>query len=410
VLFGSYRRTSVGLSKNHAKLYLFSSNNTMTGAELAQAVLAHAAEGGAPEVDVASNEDGGGSSQLYVAGLGQIITSGRLVANHLGVQASGSGDAPNCPSRPPTGYLDGADCDFVRGWTQDPDVPTQSIGVLVAFDGMYPDPKARYTNGIADVDRPDVGKVVGSNNHGFEVPTPYGLFDGKDHPILVVGQDAEDLRSGLLSGTKTVTCTAKPPPSLKRHIVNQETYAAWKLSAFDDQLALADGVLDAIPEAAAIDTPPELVQADDGTPEVWLVDGTTRRHVTSGASARAWHFDLGTVKKTKAATVYALTLGPPLRFRPMLAKGTGPAIWLLDAKPEEKEDAGTSSDAGGNGEVPGGDAGCSCSSVPSAPRAGDALLVIAFALVRRRRGPSSVRRALLHRVRRLRTRSARSRR
>ena len=385
VLFGAYRRTSVGLSKDHAKLYLFSSNNLMTGADLANAVLAHAAEGGAPDVDVASNEDGGGSAQLYVAGQGQIITSGRLVANHLGVQATGSGDAPMCPSRPPIGYLDGADCDFVKGWTQDPDVPTQSIKVLVAFDGMYPDPKARYTTGVADVDRPDVSKVVGSSNHGFEVPTPYGLFDGKDHPILVLGKDAENLRSALLVGTKSVTCAANPPPSLKRHVANPETYAAWKFSAFDDQLSLADAVIDSMTEAAAIDSPPALVQADDGTPEVWLVDGTTRRHVTSAASARAWHFDLSTVKKEKAATVYALTLGPPLRFRPMLAKGSGPAIWLLDAKPDEKEiDAGVSPD-GGIPTVPANDAGCACTSGPAAPRTGDALLFFAALVVTRAR-------------------------
>ena len=264
-------------------------------------------------------------------------------------------------------------------------MPTQSIKVLVAFDGMYPDPKTRYTTGIADVDRPDVGKVVGSSNHGFEVPTPYGLFDGKDHPILVVGEDSANLRSGLLSGTKSVTCVANPPPSLKRHIANPDTYAAWKLSAFDDQLSLADAVLDAIPEAAAIDSPPALVQADDGTPEVWLVDGATRRHVTSPASARAWHFDLSAVKKEKAAIVYALSLGPPLRFRPMLAKGSGPAIWLLDAKPEEKEtDAGVASSDGGVGEVPTSDAGCTCSTT-AAPRAGDALLFLAACVALRAR-------------------------
>ena len=359
VLFGAYRRTSIGVSKDHAKLYLFSSNNLMTGADLANAVLAHAAEGGAPDVDFASNEDGGGSAQLYVAGQGQIITSGRLVANHLGVYATGKGDAPNCPSRAPIGYLDDADCESVRGWTQDPDVPTQSIGVLLAFDGIYPDPHARYTNGIADVDRPDVGKVVGSSNHGFEVPTPYGLFDGKDHPILGLGKDTANLRSALLAGTKTVNCKASPPPSLKRHIANPDTYAAWKLSAFDDELSLTDAALAAIPEAAEISGPPVLVQADDGTPDVWLVDGKTRRHVTSPASARAWHFDLSTVKKQPAATVQALTLGPPLRFRPMLAQGTGPAIWLLDARPEDKEvDAGTSADGGVIDPTPNDDGGC----------------------------------------------------
>ena len=40
---------------------------------------------------------GGGSSQMYVKGQGQIVTSGRLVANHLGIVATGKGASPMCP-------------------------------------------------------------------------------------------------------------------------------------------------------------------------------------------------------------------------------------------------------------------------------------------------------------------------
>jgi MYXO-CTERM domain-containing protein len=389
VLFGAYRRTSIGISKDRAKLYLFASNNGMTGAQLAAAVLAHAAEGNAPNVDIASNEDGGGSSQLYVQGQGQIITSGRLVANHLGVFATGSGDAPMCPSRAPVGYLDSADCTSVVGWSQDPDVPKTSIGVLLAFDGIFPDPKARYADAIADVERPDVGKAVGSANHGFELPTPYALFDGADHPILAVGRDIEDLRGGLLVGTKSVRCTAAPPKSLKRHVANPETYAAWKFSAFLDVMPLTDAALAAFTEATAIDSPPVLVRGDDGAPEVWLVDGKQRRHVTGPASARAWHFDLGTVVVKPAAWVKGLTLGPPLRFRPMLAKGDGPAIWLLDAVPGEVGPGPSTGPDGGAPFVPGdttnngGDqtaAGCACATHDTRTSGTDALLLALVAL------------------------------
>lgn len=396
VLFGSYRRTAVGVSKDRAKLYLFASNNAMTGAQLAAAFLAHAAEGGAPSVDVASNEDGGGSSQLYVAGQGQLVTSGRLVANHLGVYATGSGDAPMCPSRAPIGYLDSADCTHIVGWTQDPDVPKQSIAVLLAFDGIFPDPKARYADAIADADRPDVGKVVGSSNHGLDFPTPYALFDGEDHPILAVGKDSADLRSALLVGTKSVKCMAAPPRSLKRHVANPETFAAWKLSSFLDLMPLSDAALAAFPEAPAIDAPPALVRADDGSPEVWLVDGNARRHVTSPESARAWHFDLGAVVVKPAAWVKALTLGPPLRFRPMLAKGTGPAIYLLDAMPDEvgpEPTGGFGADGGpkpGPGVAPSnGDgptaAGCSCDVARARGFDPGALLLVALTLVAMRR-------------------------
>lgn len=379
VLFGAYRRTAVGVSKDRAKLYLFSSSNPMTGAQLAQAVLAHAAEGGAPNVDVASNEDGGGSSQLYVEGQGQIITSGRLVANHLGVFATGKGDAPMCPSRPPIGYLDAADCTHIIGWTQDPDVPSQSIGVLLAFDGIFPNPDARYTTAMADVDRPDVGKAVGSSNHGFDVPTPYGLFDAKEHLVLAVGKDAQNLRSGFLAGTQKVKCAPVPPKSVKRHVLDPEVYAAWKFSSFEDMMSVDDGVLASMPESTAIDKAPELVQGDDGTPEVWLVDGSLRRHVTSLASARAWHFDLSKVVKR---SVTSLPIGPPLRSRPLLVKGSGPAIYLLDALPDEKDPsaAPSSGSEATNRDTLSSPGGCACdASGRSSPF--DVTLLATFAIV-----------------------------
>lgn len=397
VLFGSYRRTSIGLSKDRAKLYLFSSNVLMTGAALAQAVLAHAAEGGAPNVDVAVNVDGGGSSQLYVKGQGQIVTSGRLVANHLGVAATGSGDAPMCPSRAPIGYLDSADCTHILGWAQDPDVPKQSIGVLLAFDSIFPDPKARYADAIADTDRADVAKAVGSPNHGLDFPTPYALFDGKDHPILALGKDTANLRGGLLVGKASVKCTPQPPKSQKRHVANQATYDAWKFSAFLDVMPMDDSALAAIADASDIASAPVLVKADDGSPEVWLVDGATRRHVTSPVVARAWHFDLAKVETRPAKDVNALTLGLPLRLRPMLAKGTGPAIYLLDAVPGETppppvgppgQDAGVPT--GDPSDPAAGDApGCACSAHGAPVQGGGVIfaagLALALAFVRRRR-------------------------
>ncbi len=97
VLQSAHARTSIGLSGDGRYLYLFATRTSMTGTALANAVLSYAARAGLPQVDVATNEDGGGSSQMYVRGLGQVVDSGRPVANHLGVRASGSGDAPQCP-------------------------------------------------------------------------------------------------------------------------------------------------------------------------------------------------------------------------------------------------------------------------------------------------------------------------
>ncbi len=366
VLAGAFRRTAVGLSKDRAKLFLFSSNNTLTGAQLVAALVAHAAEGGGPAIDVAANLDGGGSSQLYVRDQGQLVTSGRLVANHLGVFARGSGDAPMCPSRAPVGNLDAADCTHITGWAQDPDVPTESIGVTLAFDSIFPDPKARYADAQADVDRPDVGAVVGSSNHGFDLPTPFALFDGLEHPLVAIGKDREGLRSAFLVGTQKVRCVAAPPPSLRRALT-QATFDAWRFSAFQDVMPLADAALAALKEGPALGSAPALVRADDGSPEVWLVDEGARRHVPSPAVARAWHLDLGATTTRPAASVAGLRQGPPLRSRPTLARGAGSALYLLDALPDEaRPDAGVATDGG----VAGTDAGASPSDPGGARIAG----------------------------------------
>ncbi|HEX7664150.1 MAG TPA: phosphodiester glycosidase family protein, partial [Polyangiaceae bacterium] len=91
VILGTYRRTGVGLNASRSKVYLFASNTALSGADEAASMLAMAAEGGAPDLDVATNEDGGGSSQMYVRGKGQIVDSGRQVNDHLGIIANGSG-------------------------------------------------------------------------------------------------------------------------------------------------------------------------------------------------------------------------------------------------------------------------------------------------------------------------------
>src|SRR6185369_13852673 len=78
-------------------------------------------------------------------------------------------------------------------------------------------------------------------------------------------------------------------------------------------------------------TTPTLVQADDGTPEVWLIDGEVRRHVIDPPSFSAWHF--GDIQKTPAADVYKYARGIDLPARPFLVKGTGPAISVLDVAP-----------------------------------------------------------------------------
>lgn len=394
VLAGAYRRTAIGVNASRSKVYLFSSDDAMTGATLASTMLAYAAEGGAPDLDAASNEDGGGSAQMYVRGQGQVVTSGRLVANHLGIVASGSGPSPMCPNTTPAGFLDGADCEHLTGWAQDPDEPKKAVHVHLYFDGVPGEPAARgFDHGPADTSRADLCKPLGSCEHGFDAPTPFGLFDGKEHVVRGYAIDsAGGENRELAQSPKKITCTPALPASIKRHVVDAKTFAAWGFDTFRDVLVLTDDVVAKLAPGPAIDAAPVLVRSDDGSPKVWLVDGTRRHHVPSPEAARAWHFDLGKVETRPARDVNALEEAAPLRARPWLVKGSGPEVFLLDAipgGPEEKNVPGASSSSGGAapaGDAPSDAADEGCAAAPGSRGGGAvALAMAALAVVVRRR-------------------------
>lgn len=94
-------RTVLGLSADKQKLFLAvvdgraTSRIGMTCDELATLLKGLGASD-------AVNLDGGGSSTMWVSGTGVVNYpsdgSQRVVANHLAIQAAGSGGAPNCPS------------------------------------------------------------------------------------------------------------------------------------------------------------------------------------------------------------------------------------------------------------------------------------------------------------------------
>ncbi len=110
VLQSAHRRTAVGISADKRKLY-FVSNQALNGDGIVWNMALHAAEAGAPPIEWATNMDGGGSSQLYVKGMGSVIPSSRPVNNHLGIYAKGAGVAWNCSCVPETCNGIDDDCD-----------------------------------------------------------------------------------------------------------------------------------------------------------------------------------------------------------------------------------------------------------------------------------------------------------
>ncbi|MBX7098912.1 MAG: phosphodiester glycosidase family protein [Myxococcaceae bacterium] len=128
VITTAHRRTAVGVSADKRFVYLYASNNNFNGSQVVAQLVSMAAAAGAPPIDMATNMDGGGSSQMYVGGLGQVIDSGREVNNHLGIIARGTGAPTMCPY-PPALRDVVLRPDRTSGWTMD------AHGAIAAFGG-----------------------------------------------------------------------------------------------------------------------------------------------------------------------------------------------------------------------------------------------------------------------------------
>lgn len=99
LLNNAYTRTAFGASADRRTVYAIATRDRLSAQALVGRMQAWAAEAGAPPIDFATNMDGGGSSQLYVKGRGQIVSTGRQVNNHIGFVAKGTGPSPMCLAR-----------------------------------------------------------------------------------------------------------------------------------------------------------------------------------------------------------------------------------------------------------------------------------------------------------------------
>jgi len=407
VLQSAHRRTAVGLSADHRYLYFFVSNDALTGDGIVWDMVMHNAEAGTPPIHWATNMDGGGSSQLYVKGIGSVIYSSRPVNNHLGIYAKGSGEAWHC-NRAPEGWLDSVDGNAIKGWSRDVDVPDSAIDVHVYFGGAAGS-GAPAKSIESNRHRDDLCTAIGSCSHGFELRPPLSLLDGQPHEVHAYGIDEAGLANAELAGSpKTLQASAPAASGARRHVLDPDSFAAWKLDEFWHRLPTDDASIEALPEGDDFPAEPELVQADDGSPEVWVVDGGMRRHVPDPDVMAAWGFDFASVQQRPAAEVEALGSGPDWPDEPVIVKTTDGAVYALDVElPSVGEppvgSGGTSS--GSTGGKSGGagnpsaagdaeaDVTGGCSTRPGTPGSALALaLLVGFALTGRRRRSRRARR------------------
>ncbi len=268
-----------------------------------------------------------------------------------------AGYTPTLPDSPPKGYLDSAACTAVTGWSQDPDTPKKSINVHVYFDGKAGASGATGIKTTANVSRQDLCGPLGSCNHGFSLDPPRGLLDGNPHPVYAYGIDSAGGPNKLLTNSpKTLDC---PPPAapllpaqgVLRHVTDPTVFSAWQFSYTYDVAHYPDSTVSSYPVGPDWPATPTVVQADDGTPEVWVIDGMVRRHVTNPASLKAWR--LGSVETWPAAQVYSYPQAVDFRPEPFLVMGSGPAVYVLD-DPLAPPSAGGAGGTTGTGGVAGG--------------------------------------------------------
>ena len=101
------------------------------------------------------------------------------------------------------------------------------------------------------------------------------------------------------------------------------------------------------------------MQADDGTPEVWVIDRGKRRHVIDPDSLAAWRLS---VTKTPAAMVYANPKGADWPATPDLVQGTAANVYMLDVDTEHQH---SGNGGGGSNEGSGGSSGAGTHHQPS---------------------------------------------
>ena len=272
--------------------------------------------------------------------------------------------SPTPPDAPPHGALDAVDCTSIRGWAQDPDTATAAIATHVYFDGPAGTAGAKSIALTANENRADLCKTIGSCDHGFSMPAPRALMDGKPHAVHAYGIDstAGAANAELPGSPKTLTC---PAPALakglvKRHVASPTILGDWKLDTFLDLAPYPAATLAALADGVAFDAPPRLVQVT-GDAALYVEDHGFKRHVVDPTSMAAWRFVAADIKKIDAATLGKLTAGPDWLAAPLLAHDpAGAAIYALDepfpAPPSTGADGGAGD--GGVGVGPGaGDGG-----------------------------------------------------
>ena len=318
-------------------------------------------------------------------------TASRLGRSPARGFATGACAPPPPVNTPPRGALEGATCERVWGWAEDPDATSMAIGAHVYIGGPAGDAAAHGFSLMASAMR--ASPCSEACSHGFELGVPRGFLDGVARPVFAYAIDSAGGDNTLLGGAPMELRCDRPalpvaaPDGVLRHVTSEEVMAAWSFDALD-VLVLPDDVLAEYEVGDDWASDPLLVRAE-GESAVYLLDGAQRRHVTSPDAMAAWRFSFDAVEPRAAADVEAIALGPELLPRPWLLRGSGPEVYVLDvseaAPPIDGGALGPDGGIGSEGGTRGATIASGCAVTPGrASHAWWLLALGAAALVRRR--------------------------
>lgn len=168
-------RTALGFTEDHTKLVLAVVDGRATGREgmTCTQLAALMAEFGATD---AVNLDGGGSSTMWIKGSGVVSFPSdgaeRVVANHLAVRATGSGEAPHCPLPARAARFVAADApiEMIAGdhATFALEMANEGTAAWTSVELGTPDRTSAFDDGWADPMRPASAQAAPGQTARFE--------------------------------------------------------------------------------------------------------------------------------------------------------------------------------------------------------------------------------------------------
>jgi hypothetical protein len=133
----------------------------------------------------------------------------RVTFGGTNINLTGTPKTINCSGPAYGGFLDGADCNVIRGWAWDAKQPNTPINVDVYIDNN------NFVSIVAPANqfRQDLLNAgVGNGFHGFSFSTPSFLKDGHAHTIRV---RFPGTLIDLSNSPRSINCSGNPPPDFQ---------------------------------------------------------------------------------------------------------------------------------------------------------------------------------------------------